>query len=95
MFVMNKDSALDPQGSGRGNLVRVSKSALVRRINRKLVHEDEKLHACRGERWRSDLGDFYVKDFRSNFIVTKHVDPVDLAREIGVLRPWEQADGFD
>jgi hypothetical protein len=76
------------------NKVRVSRVALIARINRKLVREGKRLYASRSERASSDLGGFYILDMRRNSIAAGHVDPVELAREIGVLRPFEEAEGF-
>ena len=36
------------------------------------------------------VGDYYVIDYRRNFVVQKDVDIEDLARELGVLKPWEE-----
>lgn len=67
----------------------VSARALIGRINRKLRHDGETLKALRGERARRDLGDFYVLNVDKNMIVTTHVDPERLGREIEALAPWE------
>jgi hypothetical protein len=32
---------------------------------------------------RGDMGDYYIVDQRRNWIVTKHVDPEELGRELG------------
>jgi hypothetical protein len=67
--------------------------AVIQRINRKLHHEDERLRTTRSDRWRNDLGDFYIVNWRFNWIVAQHVEPEALAREIGVLRSNEQVSG--
>jgi hypothetical protein len=66
----------------------VTKAALIKRINRKLALEGETLRTTRGERWRGDLGDHYTVD-ESNFITAQHVDLVECARELGVLKASE------
>lgn len=72
--------------------VRVSRAALMARINRKLAADGEKLEASRSARAKQDLGEFYI---RGEVGINHHnVDPVDLARELGVLKPWEVAEGF-
>ena len=71
--------------------VSVGKAALLARINRRLAKDDEQLKAARGEEARQDLGDFYVVDFNRNVVVSKDVDPVGLARKLGVLRDYEKA----
>jgi len=59
-------------------------NALVKRINRRLRPDDEQLHKPRFDP-RNEFGDFYIRDTRRNFIVTTHVDPVELGKELGVL----------
>ena len=49
----------------------------------------EQLKATRGERWRQEQGDYYIIDYRKNWLTHKHIDPETLARELGVLRDWE------
>jgi len=72
--------------------LKVSRAALFARIKRKLGHEEERLYASRSERARLDVGDFYVLDLRRNLITASFVDPVELARELGVLKPFEDAE---
>jgi hypothetical protein len=72
-----------------GGKVPVSLRAIVQRINRKLAEDDEILKKTRGERWRGDLGDWYIVNFRTNALVAPHVVPADEARERGVLKPNE------
>jgi len=69
--------------------VPVSQRALIARINRALKKDDEVLKATRGERWRDEQGDFYILDWRKNWIVYKHVDLEELGRELEVLKPFE------
>jgi hypothetical protein len=63
----------------------VSLNALVKRINRCLAGDDEQLHKARGQRTRLELGEYYVVNFKRNFVVAQNVDPETLARELGVL----------
>ena len=63
--------------------------AIIQRVNRKLIADDEVLKASRTELMRSDCGDYYIVDWRRNSICQTHVDPVTLARELGVLHRWE------
>jgi len=65
--------------------MKISESALIKRINRKLAADGERLHTTRGERWRGERGDHFIIDERRNFIVAKHVDVRELARELGCL----------
>ena len=66
----------------------VSMRALISRINRKLG-DYQMLRTTRGNRWVSDLGNYYVVDLYSNVIESPHVDPVQMARAMGVLLPGE------
>lgn len=56
---------------------------------------DEVLKKTRGERWRSDLGDWYIVNFNSNSLVCGRIDPIDEARERGVLKPYEEVVDVD
>ena len=69
--------------------VPVSMRGLLQRINRKLASQNEIIRASRGSRAKSELGDFFTLDVSLNCIVHKDVDPVDLARELGILKPYE------
>ncbi len=69
----------------------VSKSALLQRINRKLRKQNEVLKVAKGDRLKQDLGDFYIVDFHMNAVVGMRCDPVALAEELGVLKPFEVA----
>jgi hypothetical protein len=77
-----------------GPKVSVTARALVQRINRRLTGRDERLKASRGSLSRTNVGDYFVIDVKGNFVVSTHVDLETLARELGVLAPWEalQAD---
>jgi hypothetical protein len=70
--------------------VPVTMRALLQRINRKIREGDQVLKVTRGERAWVDYGDFYILNSRRNSVTRDHVDPEELGREIGVLRPWEQ-----
>jgi hypothetical protein len=90
-----KDKATLPGWRRAGTLgpdgkVPVSLRAIVQRINRKLAANDEIMKKTRGERWRGELGDWYIVDFRTNTIVGPHVVPAEEARERGVLKPYEE-----
>jgi hypothetical protein len=54
----------------------VTTRAVIQRINRKLKPDLEMLKVTRGNRWRREVGDYYVIDFNRNWIIHKHVDPV-------------------
>ena len=69
--------------------VPVSMRALIQRINRKLAHEEEMLKTTRGARAISRLGRYYRLNVNRNFVIDTRVDPVALARELGVLNHYE------
>lgn len=73
----------------RARTVPVTMRALIQRINRALLKNDEKLKATRGGRMQTDYGDYYTLDFRLNAVIRGDVDPEELGRELGVLRPYE------
>lgn len=66
----------------------VTARALVKRINRRLSTEGERLRTLRGARWSADLGDHYIVT-DGNLVVAKHVDVTELARQLGVISPTE------
>jgi hypothetical protein len=70
----------------------VSIGAVIKRVNRRLQPE-EMLKITRGDRQRLELGDYYIIDYRRNFIINKDVDPETVARELGVLENWETVVG--
>ena len=63
----------------------VTMRALIQRINRKLEQNDQRLRVARG----SDLGRYYILDFKHNSVVKRHVDPEALGRDFGVLKDYE------
>jgi len=68
----------------------ITMRSLCQRINRRLANQDELLKPARGKLLRQEVGDFYVISTRRNAVVNDHVDPVELGREVGALRPWEE-----
>jgi hypothetical protein len=68
----------------------VTERALLQRINRALAKNHEVLRRTRGEKWRPELGDFYVLDLNRNVIVSKHAEPLTLAKRLDVLKPYEE-----
>ena len=71
----------------------VSVWALMQRINRILAPEREKLKRQRRDRWRADLGGYYIIDVDSNAILYKHVDREGLGGELDALGEWERLAG--
>jgi hypothetical protein len=72
--------------------VPVTVRALIARINRKLALHDLQLKTARGTRMRVDVGDYYVINVRFNGLMQRYrdCDPEELARELGVLRQYEE-----
>ena len=64
----------------------VSERAIVARINRALKHNDQRLKKGRGR----ISGQYYVVDFKHNWVVHKNVGIPALANELGVLAEWEE-----
>jgi hypothetical protein len=70
----------------------ITSDALVKRINRKLAHAEQRLRKARGH-YEPSLGDYYVVDIPRNFIIEKHIDPEELGRRLGVMLPAEKVEG--
>ena len=70
-------------------MLTVSINAVVKRINRRLAHNGERLLKSRGERAWLEVGDYYIMTDR-NRIVATDVSPEDYAREAGVLAAHER-----
>jgi hypothetical protein len=77
-------------GTPRTGKVPVSLRAVIQRLNRKLAADDEVLKKARGQRWQSDLGDYYIVNANNNMLVGGHINPEEEARERGVLKPYEE-----
>ena len=68
----------------------VSQGALIKRINRRLDKQDERLKTTRGDgRARYELGDHWVFDYRLNAVIHTDVDLESFGRELEVLQRWE------
>lgn len=67
----------------------VTLSALLKRINRRLAHENQRLCKTRQGGWiQHDFGAFCIKDVLGNVLI-RHVDPASLGHDLGVLQPDE------
>jgi len=66
----------------------VSINATMKRVNRKLAHEEKRLCISR-PRERFNLGDLHLVCRRYNAVIDSHCDLEKLARELGVLSPEE------
>jgi hypothetical protein len=76
----------------RSKKAQVSERAIIGRINRVLAPQDMKLKTSRSEQMRLDVGYWYIINTRINGIVQpyKHMHLQDIAREVGVLKDWEE-----
>jgi len=75
---------------GKGQKVPVTRRALIQRINRIILAAgSEQLKSARGQA-AATLGHYYIVDLKRNSVARKDVDVTALAREMGVLQPWEQ-----
>jgi hypothetical protein len=69
---------------------KVRERALIARINRKLAPGEMALRIARGASAQHDVGQYYLLNWRRESVVRTHVSLEQLARELGVLRPWEE-----
>jgi len=75
--------------SKKSKKVPVSVRAVIQRINRKLAPNDQQLKKCRGQRWYSDLGLYYILDVDHNLILDTHLNVESVARELNAIEEWE------
>ena len=77
----------------RQGTVPVTMRAIVQRINRKLAADGyRRLKQSRGRPWKyldHDVGTWFLVDGSRNCVERTHVDPEEFAKELGVLKPWE------
>ena len=70
----------------------ITERALVQRLRRALKKDGERLFANRGRHhlgYGTNVGDYYTVDGRQ--IMTDHDVKLEaLAKELGVIRPWER-----
>lgn len=78
------------KGAQMAKSSRVTRVALIARVNRRLAKQGEALRQCsENRRDHNTLGDMYVIDVARNAVVTKHVDLQRFAKKIGVLKTGE------
>lgn len=69
----------------------VTRRALEARMKRHLAKEGVILRKCKADsRWFNDLGEYYAVDERTNTVVHKDMNIGAWAREVGVLKPFEE-----
>lgn len=69
--------------------VTITMRAVLQRINRRLASDKKQLRSSWGVAAADELGDYYLLDLKKSTIDTKKVDPVALAKRLGVMKPWE------
>ncbi len=67
----------------------ITENACIKRINRKLAHENERLCTSQSYGEKSNLGSHYILDVHRNSPVRYPVDVEEIARELGVLAEGE------
>ena len=68
--------------------VPVTLSALHQRLNRKLKLRHERVYKSRAP--SSEIGAYYRVDLKQNRVLDPHVNLIALARELGVIKAWEE-----
>ena len=72
--------------------MRITRAALVKRVNRELACERRRLVACRrGSAERGQLGAYFLIDHHGDVLET-HVSLPSLARRLGVMQDYETLD---
>jgi DNA primase catalytic subunit len=70
--------------------LRITKRALLQRINRKLRDDDKTVRSSRGAHVEIDIErGFYLLDLKRKLIV-EYVDLEKLGRKLGCLKGWEK-----
>ena len=69
-------------------VVPISTRTIVQRINRKLAHGGQSLSKARGR----NAAEFGWHIVHGNTMVRWGLDPVELAKELGVLKPYERVE---
>lgn len=67
----------------------VSRDSVIKRINRRLRAEGERLHTARSDVGLREFGQHYTTDSHSGAVTAKHVCLEQLARELRVLATAE------
>lgn len=70
----------------------LTENAVLKRINRVLARDNQRLCKTRGIRNCNELGEFYTVD-AYKFVIDTHVDPVVWGREMGVIDEYEVVTG--
>jgi hypothetical protein len=68
-----------------------SMSAIEDRVRRKLKQKGQSLRKPLSATSIRECGNYYILDDR-NYIAAKHINLIDLAKELGVLKPGEKVE---
>lgn len=68
----------------------LTKRALIQRINRTLAKTDRKLCASRSVATKAAWGEYHLISLSADMVCALHVNPEELGRELGAIRPWEK-----
>ena len=72
--------------------VRVTKRALIQRVNRKLQKKNAVIKRARNKEATDRLGEFYEVNLKTESVSQTHVDLEVLASQLDILRGWETLD---
>jgi hypothetical protein len=76
-----------------GRKATVSFDAVLQRLSRRLARDNRAIRSPRGRAIRSSLGDRYIVDLNTYFVVDLKLTPrriEAMAREMNVIEPWEE-----
>jgi hypothetical protein len=68
----------------------ISRRALIARINRRLASDGRELKATRTQADRAAMGEHFIVEIERGRIVAANADLLGLAKELGVLKAYEQ-----
>ncbi|HEX4589782.1 MAG TPA: hypothetical protein VH120_07625 [Gemmataceae bacterium] len=89
MAKKKKKAAEKPGTELEGSYSGVTKTAVIRRINRKLRDEERLLKAARSPRDRATFGEYYVVGINRGGILEHHISLEEIGRRTGALKSWE------
>ncbi len=68
--------------------VKVTRAAVISRFKRSLEKDGKALKKSRAK-YVSNLGTYYIVDVATNTLEHQDVDPVDWAKDAGLIKGWE------
>ncbi len=68
----------------------VGERSLIQRLNRRLAKDSQKLCMSRSRAAEAEFGKFSVADTATGEVTASIIEVEGLARDLGVLRPWEE-----